>query len=183
VSCSLACEWAGVRRPVEATGRPAGFTPGSSAPAVSTLTPPGSSITTVTAGSATSQTIAPYSIAMITLQPGSSSGGGTTAACHVAYSMQSQWTGGVTANVTLTNTGTTAWTGWSLGFTYPGDQRVTSSWNTGSLTQSGQSVTATNASYNGAVAAAASTSFGVQGTWTNSDAPPTSFTVNGAACS
>jgi hypothetical protein len=165
----------------------AGFTPGPSAPAVSTLTPPGTSITTATAGSATSQTIAPYSIAMITLQPGSGgsgggSGGGTTAACHVAYSTQSQWAGGFTASVTLTNTGTTAWTGWTLGFTYPGDQRVTSSWNTGTRTQSGPSVTATNASYNGAVPAAASTSFGVQGTWTSSDAPPTSFTVNGAVC-
>jgi Cellulose binding domain len=163
----------------------AGFTPASAAPTVSTLTPPGTSITTATAGSAASQTVAPYSAAMITLQPGSGGGGGGggTAACHVVYSTQSQWTGGFTANVTLTNTGSTAWTSWTLGFTYPGDQKVTSSWNTGSLTQSGQSVTATNASYNGSVAPAASTSFGVQGTWAGSDAPPTSFTVNGAACS
>ena len=161
----------------------AGFTPASAAPTVSTLTPPGTSITTATAGSAASQTVAPYSAAMITLQPGSGGGGGGTAACHVVYSTQSQWTGGFTANVTLTNTGSTAWTSWTLGFTYPGDQKVTSSWNTGSLTQSGQSVTATNASYNGSVAPAASTSFGVQGTWASSDAPPTSFTVNGAACS
>jgi Cellulose binding domain len=176
-----------------------GFTPGSSTPSVATLAPPGTSITTAATGSATSQTIAPYSAAMITLQPGSGgspspspspsptptpssspSGSGT---CHVVYSTQSQWTGGFTANVTLTNTGAAAWTSWRVGFTYPGDQKVTSSWNTGSITQSGEGITATNAPYNGSVAPGASTSFGMQGTWTNSDAPPASLTVNGAACS
>jgi hypothetical protein len=44
-------------------------------------------------------------------------------------------------------------------------------------------ITATNASYNGSVAPGASTSFGMQGTWTSSDAPPTAYTVNGASCS
>jgi Cellulose binding domain/Putative Ig domain len=251
-----------------------GFSPASAAPAVSTLAPPGTSIATASTGTAASQTVAPYSIAMITLQPGSGGGGttvtvtnpgsqtgtvGTAASlqiaasdsasgqtltysatglpaglsinsatglvtgtpttagtysvvvtakdttgaagsasftwtvgssssggggtCHVTYSTQSQWAGGFTANVTLTNTGAASWTSWKLSFTYPGDQKVTSSWNTGSLSQSGQSVTVTNASYNGAVAPAASTSFGMQGTWTTSDAPPTSFTVNGTACS
>jgi hypothetical protein len=43
-------------------------------------------------------------------------------------------------------------------------------------------VIASNASYNGALAPGASTSFGMQGTWTNSDAAPSSFTVNGATC-
>ncbi|MBV9445374.1 MAG: cellulose binding domain-containing protein [Streptosporangiaceae bacterium] len=40
----------------------------------------------------------------------------------------------------------------------------------------------TNASYNGTIAPGASTSVGFQGTWTNSDAPPASFSLNGATC-
>ena len=44
-------------------------------------------------------------------------------------------------------------------------------------------MTLTNASYNGSIAAGASTTIGFQGTWTGSDAAPTAFTVNGSACS
>jgi cellulase/cellobiase CelA1 len=61
--------------------------------------------------------------------------------------------------------------GWALTFTFPGDQRITSAWN-GTVTQSGQTVTATNASYNAAITPGASTSLGFQGTWTSSDSPP-----------
>jgi hypothetical protein len=161
-----------------------GFTPTSDRPAVATLAAPGTSITNSTAAGAASITVAPYSANVITIPPGTGSGGGGGGGgtCHVAYATQSQWAGGFTANVTLTNTGSTAWSTWQVGFTYPGDQKITSSWNTGGLNQSGQRVTATNASYNGTVAPGASTSFGVQGTWTASDAAPASFTVNGTTC-
>jgi endoglucanase len=44
-------------------------------------------------------------------------------------------------------------------------------------------VTLTNASYNAAIAASGgSTSIGLQGSWTSSDAAPTAFTLNGTAC-
>ena len=43
-------------------------------------------------------------------------------------------------------------------------------------------MTITNASYNGAIASGGNTSLGFQGTWTNSDAAPTAFTLNGATC-
>jgi len=111
---------------------------------------------------------------------GSSSGPAST--CSVTYQTTSQWTGGFTANVTVNNTGTTPISGWTAGFTFPGDQKVTNAWNA-TVSQSGEAVTATNASYNGTIAAGSSTSFGFQGTWTSSDAPPTSFTINGVTCS
>jgi hypothetical protein len=91
--------------------------------------------------------------------------------CSASYTTQSQWAGGFVAGVTVTNTGTSALTGWTVTFTFGGDQKVTSSWST-SLTQSGEYVTAANASYNGPVAVGSSTSFGFQGTWSASDAPP-----------
>ncbi len=101
--------------------------------------------------------------------------------CHVTYTTASQWAGGFVANVTIQNTGTTPITGWTLTFTFPGDQKITNGWN-GTPSQSGENVTVTNASYNATIAAGGSASLGFQGTWTSSDAAPTSFAVNGTAC-
>ncbi|WP_217698458.1 cellulose binding domain-containing protein, partial [Streptacidiphilus griseoplanus] len=72
------------------------------------------------------------------------------AACTVTYTRQSEWTGGFTADVTLHNTGTTALNGWTVGWSFPGDQKVTNSWNT-RLTQTGKDVTAAAQSYNATV--------------------------------
>jgi cellulase/cellobiase CelA1 len=98
------------------------------------------------------------------------------------YSTQSQWTGGFVAQVTVANTGTSAINGWTLKFTFPGDQKITNAWNA-TPAQSGEAVTLTNMSYNAAITPGTSTSLGFQGTWTNSDATPTAFTLNGATCS
>jgi len=110
-----------------------------------------------------------------------SSASAATAGCSVTYTNASQWAGGFVANVTLTNTGTSALSSWTLTFDFGGDQKVTNAWSA-TVTQSGTAVTATNLSYNGAIPAGGNTSFGFQGTWTNSDAVPTSFAVNGATC-
>jgi O-glycosyl hydrolase len=110
----------------------------------------------------------------------SSSGGGSS--CRVVYTTTSQWTGGFTASVAITNTGSSAISSWTLKFTFPGNQAITNAWN-GVETQSGENVTISNESYNGAIAAGGSTSLGFQGTWSTSDAAPTAFTVNGNSCS
>lgn len=251
-----------------------GFTPTSGAPTVETLTAPGSGITTAAGGSAASQTIAPYTAEVITLEPGSTSVtppttpgtptasavtstsadltwaastsatgiagydvvevNGTTetvvaspttdsatitglgpstsytfavyaldtagnrsarsatvavttsastpppGGCAVTY-VPNTWPGGFTANVTIANTGTSAWSGWTATFTFPGDQKITNAWNT-TMTQTGEAVTATNMSYNGNVAAGASTTFGFQGTWTSNSTAPAGFTINGNTC-
>jgi O-glycosyl hydrolase len=112
-----------------------------------------------------------------------SSGGSPppSGACSVTYTTNSQWVGGFTAQVTITNTGSSAISGWNLAFTFPGDQQITSDFN-GTASQSGETATLTNASYNGSIPVNGSVSVGFQGTWTNSDAVPTAFTVNGATC-
>jgi endoglucanase len=99
--------------------------------------------------------------------------------CSASYSTESQWSGGFVASVTVTDTGTTALTGWTVTFSFGGDQSVTNSWNT-TLSQSLEYVTASNASYNGSVAAGSNTSFGFQGTWSASDAVPASVTCTPA---
>jgi hypothetical protein len=105
----------------------------------------------------------------------------TPPGCKVVYTRVSEWPGGFVADVTVTNTGTAPISGWSIGFTFPGDQTVTSAWNA-AITQSGSTVTAANLGYNRVLNPAAATSFGLLGTWHTSDAPPTSFTLNGRSC-
>ncbi len=126
-------------------------------------------------------TTAPPTTAPPTTTPPTTPGCGTGGKCHVTYTPQ-QWPGGFTANVTVANTSSAALNGWTLTFSFPGDQKVTSAWNA-TVTQSGSAVTAKNMSYNGNIPAGGSTSFGFQGTWSSSDASPTAFAVNGTACS
>ena len=78
--------------------------------------------------------------------------------------------------------GSAAISSWSLTFTFPGDQKITSNFN-GGFSQSGENATLTNASYNGNIAPGGSVSVGFQGTWTSNDTSPTSFALNGASCS
>ncbi|MBW8819593.1 MAG: endo-1,4-beta-xylanase [Streptomyces sp.] len=158
-----------------ATGLPAGLSISSSGLITGTPTAGGNSTVTVTATDSTGASgSATFSWAV--------SGGSNTGVCHVAYARTSEWPGGFTANVTISNTGTSAINGWTLGFSFPGDQKVTNAWGA-TPSQSGAAVTAKNVDYDAAIAAGANISFGFQGTWTSNDSSPTSFTLNGAACS
>jgi endo-1,4-beta-xylanase len=159
-----------------ATGLPAGLTINASTGLISgTPTAAANNTVTVTVKDATGAT----GTASFAWNISGSGGGGGT--CHVTYTRNSQWAGGFTAQVTIANTGTTAINGWSLTFTFPGDQKVSSNFN-GGFSQSGENVTLTNASYNAAIAAGASITDGFQGTWTSNDTSPASFSVNGTAC-
>jgi endoglucanase len=99
--------------------------------------------------------------------------------CRVAYST-TDWSTGFTATVTITN-GPVALSGWSLTFPYAAGQRVAQAWSA-VVTQSGPQVTATNLSYNGALAPGATVSFGFNGTHTGANPRPASFALNGVAC-
>nr|WP_169739888.1 cellulose binding domain-containing protein [Actinospica robiniae] len=88
-------------------------------------------------------------------------------ACAAAYVTQTSWSGGFQGLVTVT-AGSSAITGWTVKWTLVSGQTITELWN-GTLTTSGSNVTVTNASYNGALTAGSSTTFG--------------FTANGSASS
>jgi chitodextrinase len=109
------------------------------------------------------------------------SGGGGGGSCRVTYTRTNEWAGGFTADVAITNTGTGTINGWTLAFTFPGDQRITNAWNA-QVTQSGAAVSARDLGYNATISPGAGTSWGFQGTWTSNDSSPTSFTLNGATC-
>ncbi|WP_316770562.1 cellulose binding domain-containing protein [Streptomyces sasae] len=116
---------------------------------------------------------------------GGDGGGGTdptpSGACTVTYRISNQWTGGFQADVQLTNTGSTAWSGWSLGWSFPNGQTVGQLWNA-DWTQSGAAVTARNVSWNGTVAAGSSVSFGFTGTWSGVNGRPSSFELGDQTC-
>lgn len=104
-----------------------------------------------------------------------------TAACAVTYTVNSVWSTGFTATVTVGNTGPTAVDGWQLAWTYPSGQRVTSAWNA-TVTQNGTAHSARNADWNRTIAPGATASFGVQGTHSGTNPSPTAFALNGNAC-
>ncbi|MBM0276026.1 cellulose binding domain-containing protein [Micromonospora sp. STR1s_6] len=106
--------------------------------------------------------------------------GAAAAGCSVDYTVSSQWQGGFGANVTITNLGD-AISGWTLTWSYGAGQTVTQAWNA-TVTQSGAAVTARNVGYNGGVATNGTASFGFNGSWTGSNPDPTSFALNGVAC-
>ncbi len=105
--------------------------------------------------------------------------------CSVTYAVSNQWQGGfVVQSIGIQNTSGSAWTSWTLTWTFPAvGQTVTQMWG-GTVSQSGQNVTVTNMSYNGNVPAGQSVSSapGFQGTFTTSNPVPTSFSVNGNSC-
>ncbi|WP_047894631.1 cellulose binding domain-containing protein, partial [Micromonospora sp. RV43] len=101
-------------------------------------------------------------------------------ACKVTATVNA-WNTGLTEDLTLTNTGGSAINGWSLVFTLPGGQTITSGWNATYSPGSGQ-VTARNVSYNSTIAPGASVSLGFQANHTGNTAAPAAFTLNGVAC-
>jgi peptidoglycan/xylan/chitin deacetylase (PgdA/CDA1 family) len=100
--------------------------------------------------------------------------------CRVAYGVNA-WNSGLTADITITNTGSSTINGWSLSFALPSGQTIVGGWNASYSPTSGQ-VTARNASYNGTINPGASVGIGFQANHTGNTAKPSSFTLNGAAC-
>jgi len=104
----------------------------------------------------------------------------TGGGCRVSYAVNA-WNTGLTTSITITNTAAAAVNGWSLAFTLPGGQTITGGWNASYAPTSG-AVTATNVSYNAAIAPNASVGIGFQATHTGNTAKPTAFTLNGTTC-
>jgi len=111
------------------------------------------------------------------------SSGAAQTACKVVYTISPQNNTAFGAAITIQNTGTTAWSSWSLKWAFANGQTVTSLWN-GNEIQSGANVTVTNASYNGSIAAGSSyTGVGFNGTWNGTtNSAPASFAINGTTC-
>ncbi|MFC7385080.1 cellulose binding domain-containing protein [Sphaerisporangium rhizosphaerae] len=91
------------------------------------------------------------------------------------------WNNGFTAGISITNTTASTINGWTLAFTLPSGQAITSGWNATYSPTSGQ-VSARNVDFNGTLAPGATIEIGFQATHTGNTAEPTAFTLNGVPC-
>ena len=152
--------------PPTATSQPPTAT--SVPPTVTSIPPTATSVPpTATAVSPTNTPVPP------TATPGSG------ASCTVTYEDNNDWGSGFVANVTIAVD--TAVSGWTLEFDFPGNQTITNLWS-GNYAQSSNSVTVTNADWNGNIPANGSTTLGFQAVYSGSNNAPTSFTLNGTSC-
>ncbi|PRY36878.1 glycoside hydrolase family 6 protein [Umezawaea tangerina] len=106
--------------------------------------------------------------------------GNPAGGCAVSHRVVSQWSGGFTGEIVITNRGPSI-TGWTLLFSAPGVS-VTQGWN-GTWTDTGDVVQVGNASWNATLASGGQTTVGYNATYSGSTPPFTSASLNGAACS
>jgi rhamnogalacturonan endolyase len=102
------------------------------------------------------------------------------AGCRVTYAVTNTWQGGFGASVEVTNLGDPV-NGWTLGWTFPSGQTVTQLWN-GVVTQAGSAVSVKDAGYNAALGTNTSATFGFNATSPGANTNPSSYTLNGVAC-
>ncbi|MEU1164329.1 glycoside hydrolase family 48 protein [Streptomyces sp. NPDC005921] len=124
--------------------------------------------------------VAALALPLSMLATGTTPAQAATVQCSVDYKTN-DWGTGFTADLTITNRGTDAISGWTLTYAYTGNQKLSNGWN-GTWSQSGTSVTVQNASYNGTIAAGAAVSTGAQFSYTGGNTAPTSFAINGTTC-
>jgi endoglucanase len=106
----------------------------------------------------------------------------TSSSCHISYTDQNDWGTGFTGSISITNTGSITIQSWSLTWTWPGNQQITSAWNATS-SQKGNSVTFSSMSYNGSIAAGATlTGIGFNANYSGTNAAPATFSLNGMQC-
>ena len=141
---------------IKATAREASIYSGATTPPASTppaTTPP--------------PTATPTPTPPVTTPPTTPPAGRT---CRAGYTIVNQWPGGFQAEVRVT-AGTSAITGWTVTWTFANGQVITQIWSA-TATTGGATVTARNMSYNGSLAANATTSFGFLGSWNGTNAVP-----------
>ncbi|HET9519046.1 MAG TPA: cellulose binding domain-containing protein [Actinoplanes sp.] len=103
------------------------------------------------------------------------------ATCAATYRTSGEWPGGFVSEVTLTNNGKAPISGWTLRFSFGGDQQIDSSWSS-SFQQTGREVKVEPAAWNRTIGVGETLRFGMLGHWSRSNAPPSAISVNGVAC-
>jgi hypothetical protein len=85
----------------------------------------------------------------------------TAGSCSLSSSLTTSWSDGYQLQFTVTDTGTSALTGWTAAFGFADtSESVSGSWNA-ATTQSGTKVSAVNESYNGSLSPGGSATFGM----------------------
>ncbi|GID31616.1 glycoside hydrolase family 3 N-terminal domain-containing protein [Paractinoplanes brasiliensis] len=103
-----------------------------------------------------------------------------SSSCRVKYTTN-DWNTGFTGTVSVTNTGSTPVSPWTLTWSFTGGQTITQAWSA-RVTQSGSAVTASGESWSSTLAPGASASFGFNGSHPGTNPRPAAFALNGATC-
>lgn len=175
---------AGSSVPVPTTTAPKP-SPTTTAPKPTTTTP----VPTPTAPPSSPTTTAPTPITTTTAPkpttptaPATTTPPGAGSACKVTYSVGAKWAGGFLVQLVISNTGAAAVNGWTLGWTFPGGQRVVGGWN-GAFTSNGTSVSVKDSGWNRTIAPGGTAqSIGFVASGSPDNATPTQFTLNGVNC-
>jgi eukaryotic-like serine/threonine-protein kinase len=97
------------------------------------------------------------------------------AGCTVRWRVDNDWGNGFSASILLRSG--TPLTRWTLTFSFPADQRITSGWG-GDFNQQGRSVTVYSQDWN----SDAGSPLGLSATYQESNPPPRGFDLNGTPC-
>ncbi|MCC9684722.1 cellulase family glycosylhydrolase [Streptomyces althioticus] len=108
--------------------------------------------------------------------------GPAAGSCAIGYRVTGEWPGGFQGEIVLRNTGSTTVDGWTLRWTFPAGQRITSLWG-GTVTQSGAEVSVTAAPYTATIPPSGSVALGFTGTRPGAAGSPAVFLLNGTECS
>ncbi|GGY97456.1 cellulose binding domain-containing protein [Streptomyces poonensis] len=104
--------------------------------------------------------------------------------CLVTYHVDTSWSSGFVASVTVSNLADTPVDGWTLGFSWPSTgQSVQSFWNA-KVTSDGKRVHVTDNGQNAVLApdGGSTATFGFVGANEGANPAPTTFTLNGTVC-
>jgi endoglucanase len=130
----------------------------------------------IAAGPTSTTTSTRTSTSTTTTTTSNNPGGG----CTVTHRVASQWTGGYTGEIVITNRGQLI-NGWTLTFSAPG-VTISHGWN-GTWTDTGDTVRVGNASWNGSLPTGGTTTIGYNASYSGTTPPFISPTLNGTVCS
>ncbi|MEZ4713239.1 MAG: lytic polysaccharide monooxygenase [Caldilineaceae bacterium] len=106
----------------------------------------------------------------------------SSASCQVDYTVTSDWGSGFNADIAVINNANVPINGWTLTWSFPGNQTVTSLWN-GKVTQIGSGVLVNNENWNAQIGAGGEhVHVGFAASYSGANQSPAAFLLNGQLC-
>ncbi|MEN8907781.1 MAG: cellulose binding domain-containing protein, partial [Clostridiales bacterium] len=98
----------------------------------------------------------------------------------VLYEINNDWGNGATINVVIQNLGSSDINGWTVEWTFSGNQNISTMWNA-TYAQTNKSVIVKNNSWNSVIPTNSSTSFGFNLTYSGENSIPSNIIFNGTS--
>jgi endoglucanase len=102
--------------------------------------------------------------------------------CHISYTDLNDWKSGFTSGIVIHNTGASPIDGWTLSWTFDGNQKISQIWNARYAVE-GSTITLTNESWNATIAPnGEQAGIGFNADYTTQNHIPNRFYLNGTLC-